>query len=44
MSNEAEQIAQRRAKLDELVRLGVPAYPNRFDRTATLKSDVTQGL
>src|SRR6188768_987261 len=33
MSNEAEQIAQRQAKLDELVRLGVSPYPNRFDRT-----------
>src|SRR6186713_5081 len=36
MSNEAEQIAQRQAKLDELVRLGVSPYPNRFDRTDTL--------
>jgi lysyl-tRNA synthetase class 2 len=36
MSNEAEQIAQRRAKLDDLVRLGVAPYPNRFDRTATI--------
>ena len=34
MSNEAEQIAQRQAKLDELVRLGVSPYPNQFDRTA----------
>ena len=32
MSNEAEQIAQRQAKLDELVRLGVSPYPHRFDR------------
>ena len=36
MSNEAEQIAQRRAKLDELARLGVAIYPNAFDRTATV--------
>ena len=38
MSNEAEQIAQRQAKLDELVALGVAAYPNAFDRTATVTS------
>ena len=36
MSNEAEQIAQRKAKLDELVRLGVAPYPTRFDRTVTI--------
>ena len=42
MSNEAEQIAQRQAKLDELVRLGVPAYPNRFDRAATITDVVAQ--
>ena len=36
MSNEAEQIAQRRAKLDELVRLGVAPYPVRFDRSGTI--------
>ncbi len=36
MSNEAEQVAQRQAKLDELVRMGVAPYPNRFDRTATI--------
>src|SRR5262245_62866501 len=33
MSNEEEQFAQRQAKLDEIRRLGIPAYPNRFDRT-----------
>jgi lysyl-tRNA synthetase class 2 len=33
MSNEVEQVAQRRAKLEELTRLGVSPYPNRFDRT-----------
>src|SRR5688572_3955896 len=35
MSNEVEQIAQRKAKLSELVALGVPPYPVRFERTAT---------
>jgi lysyl-tRNA synthetase class 2 len=40
MSSEREQIAQRRAKLDELQRLGVAPYPNRFDRTATVASVV----
>ncbi len=40
MSNEVEQAAQRRAKLEELVRLGDAAYPNRFDRTATLSEVV----
>ena len=40
MSNEAEQIAQRRAKLDELVRLGVAPYPNRFDRSDTIAAAV----
>ena len=38
MSNEAEQIAQRQAKLDELVRLGVAPYPNQFDRSATVSA------
>jgi lysyl-tRNA synthetase class 2 len=38
MSNEAEQIAQRQAKLDELVRIGAVAYPNRFDRTASVSA------
>jgi lysyl-tRNA synthetase, class II len=42
MSNEAEQIAQRQAKLDELIRLGVRPYPNRFDRAATLSEVVGQ--
>ena len=41
MSNEVEQIAQRRANLDELIRLGVPAYPVRFDRSATISEIVT---
>jgi lysyl-tRNA synthetase class 2 len=38
MSNEAEQIAQRQAKLDELVRIGVVPYPNQFDRSATVSA------
>jgi lysyl-tRNA synthetase class 2 len=36
MSNEVEQIAQRRAKLQELIALGVAPYPNQFDRTAAI--------
>jgi len=40
MSNEAEQIAQRQAKLDELVRLGVAPYPNHFDRSETVSDAV----
>jgi lysyl-tRNA synthetase, class II len=40
MSNEREQIAQRRAKLDELVALGVAPYPNRFDRTDSISAVV----
>jgi lysyl-tRNA synthetase class 2 len=42
MSNEAEQTAQRRAKLDELVRLGVAPYPNRFDRSASIAAVVAE--
>jgi len=38
MSNELEQVAQRKAKLSELVALGVPAYPVRFDRTGTISA------
>src|SRR6185503_325555 len=38
MSNEAEQIAQRQAKLNELANLGVARYPNQFDRTDTVSS------
>jgi lysyl-tRNA synthetase class 2 len=40
MSNEAEQVAQRKAKLAALVDLGVPAYPHAFDRTATVSAVV----
>ena len=35
---ETDQLAQRRANLEELVRLGVPAYPNSFDRTDTVQA------
>ena len=38
MSNEAEQVAQRQAKLKEIERLGVRAYPHEFDRTASLSA------
>ena len=38
MSSEVEQIAQRKAKLDEIVALGVVPYPNRFPRTATVSA------
>jgi lysyl-tRNA synthetase class 2 len=38
MSNEAEQIAQRQAKLEALSALGVAPYPNRFDRSSTIQS------
>jgi lysyl-tRNA synthetase, class II len=40
MSNEREQIAQRRANLEELVALGVAPYPNRFDRSGTVSAIV----
>jgi lysyl-tRNA synthetase class 2 len=35
---ETDQLAQRRANLEELVRLGVAAYPNRFERTDTVQA------
>jgi lysyl-tRNA synthetase class 2 len=47
MSNEREQMAQRRTKLDELVALGVRPYPNHFDASdrlshvAAVYADVT---
>ncbi|MPZ16498.1 MAG: lysine--tRNA ligase [Luteitalea sp.] len=34
--HESDQVAQRRAKLQELERLGVPVYPHRFDQTHTV--------
>jgi lysyl-tRNA synthetase class 2 len=39
MSNEAEQVAQRQAKLSAIEALGVRPYPNQFDRTASV-SDI----
>src|SRR5215471_19341021 len=42
MSNEREQVAQRQAKLDELVRLGVAAYPTHFDRTSSVSAIVAR--
>jgi lysyl-tRNA synthetase class 2 len=42
MSSEVEQAAQRRAKLEELERLGVAAYPNHFDRSATISAVVDE--
>src|SRR5215213_5801060 len=41
MSNEQEQTAQRQAKLEEITRLGVTAYPTTFDRTTTVSALVT---
>src|SRR5580765_3863865 len=40
MSNEKEQTAQRHAKLNELIALGVPAYPNQFERTGDISTIV----
>jgi lysyl-tRNA synthetase class 2 len=42
MSNEVEQVAQRKAKLDELVALGVSPYPVKFARTHTITAIVEQ--
>ena len=36
MSNEAEQKAQRQAKLEAIAELGVPTYPHRYERTGTV--------
>jgi len=36
MSSQEEQIQQRQSNLAELTRLGVAAYPNRFDRSDTV--------
>jgi lysyl-tRNA synthetase class 2 len=38
MSSQDEQIAQRRANLQELAKLGIDIYPNRFDRTDTVSA------
>jgi lysyl-tRNA synthetase class 2 len=40
MSSESEQVAQRKAKLAELVALGVTPYPNQFPRNATVSAVV----
>ena len=40
MSNEAEQAAQRKANLEEIVRSGAAPYPHRFDRTASVTAIV----
>jgi lysyl-tRNA synthetase class 2 len=40
MANEQEQIAQRQAKLREIVRLGIDPYPHRFDRSAAVRDIV----
>jgi lysyl-tRNA synthetase class 2 len=42
MSNEAEQIAQRQAKLAEIIALGADPYPHRFDRTGTVSTIVRE--
>jgi len=41
MSNEIEQVAQRKTKLGELVAMGVPPYPVRFERTTTISALVS---
>ena len=38
MTSLDEQLQQRRANLDELVKLGVDVYPRRFDRTHTISA------
>jgi lysyl-tRNA synthetase class 2 len=37
---ESDQVAQRRANLDELKKLGVDPYPHRFDTQATVAAIV----
>jgi lysyl-tRNA synthetase, class II len=41
MSSQEEQIDQRKANLEELAPLGVPAYPNRFERQHSVSDLVT---
>jgi lysyl-tRNA synthetase class 2 len=41
MSQEDEQIEQRRQHLDAIAALGVPTYPHRFDRTDSIAALVT---
>ncbi len=38
MSQEDEQVQQRRQHLESVAALGVPTYPNRFDRTDTISA------
>ena len=38
MTSLDEQLQQRRANLDELIKLGVAVYPSRFDRTHTISA------
>jgi lysyl-tRNA synthetase class 2 len=40
MSNEQEQIAQRQAKLAEIVELGIDPYPHRFEPTTAIRDIV----
>ena len=39
---ESDQVAQRRANLDELKKLGVDPYPHRFDTQATIAAIVDE--
>src|SRR5688500_3770753 len=39
---ESDQVAQRRANLEELKKLGVDPYPHRFDTQVTVASIVTE--
>ena len=40
-TQESDQILQRRANLEELCKLGIQAYPHRFDRQASV-DDIVQ--
>jgi lysyl-tRNA synthetase class 2 len=42
MTQEGDQLIQRRENLAELVRLGIDPYPHRFDRTDTIEALVGQ--
>jgi lysyl-tRNA synthetase class 2 len=42
MSSEDEQVAQRRANLEELAKLGVEVYPRRFERERTIGALVAE--
>jgi lysyl-tRNA synthetase class II len=42
MTQETDQLIQRRENLAELVRLGIDPYPHRFDRTDTIEALVGQ--